>query len=112
MLLTTNAWGRCTAYDYAPSPCRFCPLLKKSSGNPYLKICDLTQYFFMDLNMKKKLKSLVLPPLTALLGNSALNIFFALIKKIFLQTLVEIIFRYRKIFFRVLGPPWAPLRTK
>ena len=23
-------------------------LLKKSSGNPYLKICDLMQYFFAD----------------------------------------------------------------
>ena len=37
--------------------------------------------------------------------------FFAdapLIKKIFLQTLVEIFFRYHKFFFRVLGPPRAP----
>ena len=38
--------------------------------------------------------------------------FFALIKKIFLQTLVEVIFRYHTFFFRVLGPPGAPLRTK
>ena len=40
------------------------------------------------------------------------KIFFCLIKKIFLQTLVEIIFRYHKFFFRVLGPPGAPLQTK
>ena len=40
----------------------FCPLLKKSSGNPYLKICDITQYFFADAPMKKKFKILVLPP--------------------------------------------------
>ena len=32
----------------------FCHLLKKSSGNPYLKICDLMQYFFADTPMKKK----------------------------------------------------------
>ena len=31
----------------------FCHLLKKSPGNPYLKICDLTQYFFADAPMKK-----------------------------------------------------------
>ena len=30
----------------------FCHLLKKSSGNPYLKICDLKQYFFADAPMK------------------------------------------------------------
>merc|ERR1711860_362673 len=37
------------------------------------------------------------------------NFFFALIKKIFLQTLVEIIFRYHKIFLGFwdpLGPPY------
>ena len=32
--------------------------------------------------------------ITALLGHLIQNIFFALIKKIFLQTIVEIIFRY------------------
>ena len=36
---------------------------------------------------------------TALFGHQVQNNFFALIKKIFLQTLVEIIFRYHKIFF-------------
>ena len=32
----------------------FCHLLKKSSSNPYLKICDHMQYFFADAPMKKK----------------------------------------------------------
>ena len=36
---------------------------------------------------------------TALFGHQVQNNFFALIKKIFLQTLVEIIFRYHKKFF-------------
>ena len=36
---------------------------------------------------------------TALFGHQVQNNFFALIKKIFLQTLVEIIFRYQKHFF-------------
>merc|ERR1711946_75042 len=41
-------------------------------------------------------------------GTPNTKFFFALIKKIFLQPLVEIIFRYHKFFFRVLGPPRAP----
>ena len=46
-------------------------LLKKSSGNPYLKICDFTQHFlWMPL-----WKNLVLLPLTALLGHQVQNIF-------------------------------------
>ena len=49
--------------------------------------------------MQKKFKKLVLPPLTALLGHQVQNIFFALIKAIFLQTLVEIIFRYHIKYF-------------
>ena len=75
-------------------PLAFFPLTQKSSGNPYLKICDFTQYFFADAPMEKKL---VLPPLTA---HPVQNIFFSLIKKILLQTLVEIIF-----CSGTLGPP-------
>ena len=43
-----------------------CHLLKKSSGNLYLKICDLIQYFFADTPMICFL-NLVLSFLTALL---------------------------------------------
>ena len=35
-------------------PLAFCHLLKKSSGNPYLKMRDLAQYFSADAPMKKK----------------------------------------------------------
>ena len=70
------------------------------------------QYFFADAPMKKEIKKFSVRGGTALFGHQVQNNFFALIKKIFLQTLVEIIFRYHKIFFRVLGPPGAPLRTK
>ena len=45
---------------------------------------------------------------TTLFGHQVENNFFALIKKIFLQTLDEIIFTYHKFFFRGLGPPGAP----
>ena len=41
-----------------PSVCLFqliCHLLKKSSGNPYLKICDLRQHFLTNAPLKKKL---------------------------------------------------------
>ena len=54
--------------------------------------------------------NLVLPPLTALLGHPVQNNIFALIKIIFLQTLFEIFSGI--VFFRVLGPPWTPLKTK
>ena len=37
----------------------FCHLLKNSSGNPYLKICDLMQYFFADAPMKKKISKIL-----------------------------------------------------
>ena len=37
--------------------------------------------------------------------------FFALIKKIFLQTLIEIIFRYHSFFYYSFGTPWTPLWT-
>ena len=46
---------------------------------------------------------------TALFGHQVQNNFFALIKKIFLQTLVETIFRYHKFclgFWDPLGPPY------
>ena len=57
------------------------------------------QYFFADAPMKKKCQKFCVRGGTALFGHQVQNNFFALIKKIFLQTLVEIIFRYQKKFF-------------
>ena len=51
------------------TPVVFCPILNKSSGNPYLKILDLSQLFIADAPMKKKSKNLVLPPRRAFLGH-------------------------------------------
>ena len=48
------------------------------------------QYFFADVPMKKS----SVRGGTALFGHQVQNIFFALIKKIFLQNLVAMIFRY------------------
>ena len=70
------------------------------------------QYFFADAPMQKKNQKFCVRGCTALFGHQVQNNFFALIKKIFLKTLVEIIFRYHTNFFRVLGPPGAPLRAK
>ena len=39
------------------------------------------------------------------MGHQVQNLFFALIKKIFLQTLVEIIYIYH-YFLQILGTPW------
>ena len=67
------------------------------------------QYFFAGAPMKKKFKNFCVQGCTALFGHQVQNHFFALIKKIFLQTLVEIIFRYHKFFLGFwdpLGPPY------
>ena len=72
----------------------FLPFTQKSSGNPYLKVCDLMQYFFANAQMKKKVKKISVRGGTALFGHKVQNNFFALIKKNLLQILVEIIFRY------------------
>ena len=53
----------------------FCPLLKISLGNPYLKILDLTKLFIVDTPMKKK--KIVLPPLR----NKYVRIFIMMIFK-------------------------------
>ena len=57
------------------------------------------QYFFADAPMKKKFQKFCGRGGTALFGHQVQNNFFALIKKIFLQPLVKIIFRYHKNFF-------------
>ena len=58
-------------------------------------------------HMKDKLNNLVLPPLTALLGNPVQNNLFALIKKIFLQNwkFVSI-----SLNFMDLGPPYNQMK--
>ena len=76
------------------SPVFFCPLLKKSAGNPYLKIFYFSHLLIADTPMKFFFDKFCLHPLTALFRHSVHKYFFifAFIKKIFLQTLVEIIF--------------------
>ena len=66
------------------------------------------QYFFADAPMKKKNSKNLCTRGYSTFWTPSTRIFFALIKKIFLQTLIEIILRYYKFFFRVLGPPWPP----
>ena len=58
-----------------------------SSGNPYLKICDLMQFLFSDAPMKKKIffKKISVRGGTALFGHPEQNIHFCFNKKIFLQ---------------------------
>ena len=108
----------------------FFALYRKKSTD--LKRINLSQLFVADARMPLWnffTKTFSLPPLThawklwlfptfccgcpyekfrflmTLLGHPGQNIVFALIKKIFLQTLVEIIYRYHNFFFfRVMGP--------
>ena len=49
------------------------------------------QYFFADAPMQKKFQKFSVRGGTALFGHQVQNNVFALIKKIFLQTLVEIV---------------------
>ena len=60
------------------------------------------QYFFVYTPMKKT--KISLQGGTALFGHQIQNNFFALIKKIFLQTLIEIIFRYHSFFYCICPP--------
>ena len=50
-ILPFKLWGGGTV---RPPPRSFCPLLKISLGNPYLKILDLTKLYNADAPMKKK----------------------------------------------------------
>ena len=54
--------------------------LLRSSGNPYLKICDLMQYFFADAPMKKK-KEFVYEGVQYFLDTKYKIFFFVLVKK-------------------------------
>ena len=58
-------------------------LLKKISGNQYLKILDFSQFFVADIPMQKKIQKLILHPLGAFLGHSIKNYLdiFAVIQK-------------------------------
>ena len=51
-----------------PHPCGFCPFLKKSSGNPYLKILDFS-HLLLRMPLIFFLQTFSLPPFTALLGH-------------------------------------------
>ena len=81
--------------------------MEKISDNSYLKILDFSQLFIADAPMKRKLKILLYPPADPFWDTQYKNILnlFASIKKNFLQTLVEIIFRFQYFPFRVLGLP-------
>ena len=78
-----------------PSPV-FCPLLKKTSYNPYLKFLDFSQLLVADT------QKFCLHPLTALLGHEVQKYFFYFLlesKKSFYKTYLIIIIRYHKKYF-------------
>ena len=70
------------------------------------------QYFFAVAPMKKKNQKFRVRGCTALFGHQVQNNYFALIKKIFLQTLVEIILDIIKFFLWFWDSLGPPLRTK
>ena len=68
----------------------FCPLYKKSLGNPYLKFRDFSHFLVVDTPMNYFSQKILFTSPTALLGHPVQHIFVALIKKIFLQALEEV----------------------
>ena len=77
---------------------------KTTSGTKTFRLLNINKIFFQ----KKVLMPMPMDFLTShsIFGIPSTKYFFALIKKFFLQTLVEIIFRY------FLEPPGTPLQTK
>ena len=67
-VLTPWSMGGGAQRAVRPLTCGFCPLLKKSSCNTYLKILVFS-LFIADAPIKIKSKNLVLPPRKALLGH-------------------------------------------
>ena len=81
--------------------------LQATHTSKFVILCNI--FLRMPL-WKKKNQKFCVRGSTVLFGHQVQNNFFALIKKIFLQPLVEIIFRYHKEFFLgfwdPLGPPY------
>jgi len=92
----------------------FCPLLKISSYHSYLKFLDFSQLLVADTPLWIFFSiKFVYTLWQNFLDTQYKNIFFfALIKKIFSQNLVEIIFRYHKKYFWIFGTPLQPKRRK
>ena len=64
--------------------------------------------------MKNKIQEFGFTPAQSTFGTLSTKYltFFAFIKKIFLQTLVEIFFRYHKKYFKFLGSPGTTKKNK
>ena len=94
---------------YAPPPLWFYALynLQATHTRKFLT----SPNFLLRIPHEKKLQKFCFNPAQSTFGTPSTKIyifFFALIKKFFLQTLVETILRYHKIFCRVFGPPVTP----
>ena len=97
LMETSNKYSKKIIMDSTPlPPSVFCPLLKKSSDDPYLKLLDFSQLLVADTHMIFFFQKFSLHPLTALFGHPVqkYHFIFCFYQKIFLQALVEIIFRY------------------
>ena len=62
--------------ESTPPPTVFCPLLKISSYNPYLKFLDFSQLLVADTPMKFYFEKFCFHPLTALLRHAVHKYFF------------------------------------
>ena len=76
----------------------FLPFTQKIFRQPIPQNFLSYAIFFCGCPYEKKIKKFSVRGGTALFGHQVQNNFFALIKKLFLQTLVEIILRCRKFF--------------
>ena len=61
---------------YAPLlPVVFCPLLKKTSGNTYLKILDVSKLYSADAPVKNKFQKFGFTPAQSTFGATSTKIF-------------------------------------
>ena len=95
LTLSSMGEGRCTP----PTPVVSCPLLEKSSRNPYFNILDFSQLFFMWMPLWKKINKLsFIPPQSTFWtpGTKIIYIFLLLLKN--LLTNPGWFFYHRNIF--------------
>ena len=86
------------SYVYVRTEVAFLPFTSKIFSQPIPEILNFTQLFLRMALWKKKSTKLCVAPSPSTFGTNSTKNNFALIKNIFLQALVEIIFRYHYIF--------------
>ena len=96
---------------YAPTPLAFCPFLKKSSGNPYLKILFTFHHFLLRMLLWNKIRKCNFIHSQSTFGTPCTKTFL-----IFLLQQKELLISSNHFWMslnfvvRFLGPPRIPIK--